>query len=201
MKAGSLRDNNHTEHLPLLYLSSALRVAEWCAIVRPSPDGFILKRLVIIWAYLGTAPHVHPLLLSRHSLHCAPPVSLHVRFRLDSSCLAAPHCVRTLRCSNPPIPAHLLWTEPHSSHAPPTRFLSLLLLTHESLSFFPLTNVGASQKRLHLLSSITHRFSSTTYQYVPVLGHNPSASRIFPPHSSCSHLPPTFTPQPYEHLF
>lgn len=102
-----------------------------------------------------------------------------------SSFFAAPHCVWILRCNNPLTSAYLLWTGLHSSHAPATRFLSLLLFMHESLFFFLLTNVRASQKRLHLLSSITHSISSTNYQYIPTLRHNPLASLV-----DDSHLTP-----------
>lgn len=64
MKAGSLTDNIHTEHLPLLYESSDLPVVERYVIVQPvSSDGFVLKYLVTISAYLETAPHVHPLVI------------------------------------------------------------------------------------------------------------------------------------------
>ena len=105
-----------------------------------------------------------------------------------SSFFAAPHCVSILRCNNPLTSAYLLWTELHSSHAPATRFLSLLLFMHESLSFFLLTNVRAPQKSLHLLSSIMHSISSTNYQYIPALGHNPLASLVDDSHLT-PHIP------------
>ena len=85
MKAGSLADNIHTEHLLFLYFSSDLPVVEWYAIVQPVfSEGFVLKRLVIISTYLETAPHVHPLLLFKCSLQRALSVSLYVRFWLDT---------------------------------------------------------------------------------------------------------------------
>lgn len=64
------------------------------------------------------------------------------------------------KMQQPLTSAWLLGTELHSSHAPPTRFLSLLLFMHESLSFFLLTKVRASQKCLQLLPSIKHSISS-----------------------------------------
>lgn len=100
------------------------------------------------------------------------------------------------RSNNPLTSAYLLQSELHSSHAPPTCLLSLLLFMHESLSFFLLTNVRASQKRLHvshLLRSIKLGISSTNCQYVFALGHNLLASLVddshFIPHSPIFHLP------------
>lgn len=90
-----------------------------------------------------------------------------------------------LRCSNPLPSAPLLWPQLHSSHAPLTRSLSLPLSMHESLSFFLLTTVRASQKYLHLLSSIMHSIFSTNHQYLPALGHNSLAGGgWFPLHST-----------------
>jgi len=91
---------------------------------------------------------------------------------------SAPHCAWILRRNSPLTSTYLLWTELHSSHAPPTRFPSLLLFMHERLSFFLPTNVRASQKCLHLLSSIMHSISSTNYQHISALGHNPLASLV-----------------------
>lgn len=59
---------------------------------------------------------------------------------------------------------------------------------HESLSFFLLTNVRASQKCLHLLSSIIHSISSTNYQYISALGRNPLASSVDDSHLA-PHIP------------
>lgn len=83
---------------------------------------------------------------------------------------------REYRDTTTPSPRPPSGTELHSSHAPPTRLLSLLLFMHESLSFFLLTNVRASQKCLHLLPSIMHSISSTSYQHISALGHKPTAS-------------------------
>lgn len=185
MKAGSLTDNIHTEHLLLLYESSALPVVERDATVQPVfSHGFVSKQLVVILAYSGRAPHVHPLLLFTRSLQRALSVSLDVPFRLDTP----PALCATMKTQQP-LARRLLRTELHSSHAPPTRFLSLLLFMHESLSFFLLTNVRASQKCLHLLSSIIHSISSTSYQNISALGHNPFASLVDDSHL-VPHMPP-----------
>lgn len=97
----------------------------------------------------------------------------------------------TSLCTNTKMqqPSHLhLRTELHSRHAPPTHFLALLLFTHESLSFFLLTNVRVSQKCLHLLSLIIHSISSTNYQYISALGHNPLAHLVDDSHLT-PHIP------------
>lgn len=105
-----------------------------------------------------------------------------------------------LRGSNPLPSAPLLWPQLHSSHAPLTCSLSLPLPMHESLSFFLLTTVRASQKCLHLLSSIMHSIFSTNHQCLPALGHNSLAGGgWFPPHSTPSPCPTTFMSLPYWH--
>lgn len=156
--------------------------------VQRASDGFILKCLVTVWAYLETAPletpSPSPVIYAQPTV-CPFCQSLCSFSAGHSPFLAAARCVRTRRCSNPLISAHLPWTELHSCHAPATRLLSLLLLMHENLSFLLLTSVRASQKCLHFLSSIIHRFSSTICQHIPVLGHNPSASLV-----EYSHLTP-----------
>lgn len=134
-----------------------------------------------------------PSWLFKCSLWCALPVSLYTPFWLDTLPSSAPCCVWMLRGSNPLPSAPLLWPQLHSSHAPLTRSLSLPLSMHESLSFFLLTTVRASQKCLHLLSSIMHSIFSTNQQCLPALGHNSLAGGgWFPPHSTPSPCPTTF---------